>query len=65
MIVDSILLTKMILLVIGSVTTVFGTGYLVLTKFAPPTVNKKDMILVSTVLLFVAIASFIISFTIL
>lgn len=65
MILDLGLLVKLVLLVIGSVTAVFGAGYLILAQFNPPNVNKKDTILVSTVLLFVALASFIISFTVL
>lgn len=63
--IDLTLVIKVILLVIGSVTAVFGAGYIILAQFNPPNVNKKDMTLLSSMLLFVALASFIISFTIL
>ncbi|MDT7900431.1 MAG: hypothetical protein RRE78_00735 [Acidianus sp.] len=58
---DALLLFKLTLLVIASVTSVFGIGYIILTKFAPSTINKKDLFTLGGILLSVGIVSFLIS----
>ncbi len=53
---------KITLLVIASVTSVFGVSYIILTRFAPSTINKKDLFTLGSILIIVGIASFLISF---
>ncbi|ARM76027.1 hypothetical protein [Acidianus manzaensis] len=65
MVIDIVILMKVILTIIGTVTAVFGVGYIILVKFNLPNLDKQNTITLSTILIFVALASFIISFIIL
>ncbi|WP_048054579.1 hypothetical protein [Acidianus hospitalis] len=58
---DILLLFKLTLLVIAFVTSVFGVGYIILTKFAPSTINKRDLFALGSILLGVGIVSLLIS----
>ncbi|QIJ32889.1 hypothetical protein DFR86_11830 [Acidianus sulfidivorans JP7] len=65
MILTVILFIRIVLTMIGTITAVFGIGYILLAKFNPININKRDLIVLSASLLFVTVASFIISFIIL
>ncbi|BDC19384.1 hypothetical protein [Acidianus sp. HS-5] len=59
---DTLLIFKITLIVIAAVTSVFGVSYIILTKFAPSNINRKDLFTLGSILVIVGVASFLVSF---
>jgi|GEM_PF-1473675 len=58
---DTLLVTKVILTIIGVVTSVYGAGYVIIGRMGIPFLPKRDSIIVGSTLLGVALALFIVS----
>ncbi|MCG3108222.1 hypothetical protein L3N51_00503 [Metallosphaera sp. J1] len=59
--IEVILLTKLILLVVGVVSSVYGVSYVILGRFDIPFIPRKDSTMIGSMLIGIALALFIVS----
>lgn len=58
---EAVLVTKVILTIIGMITSVYGVGYVIIGRLNIPFLPKRDSMLLGWTLLGIALALFIVS----
>ncbi|QKQ99139.1 hypothetical protein GWK48_00875 [Metallosphaera tengchongensis] len=61
---DPVLVSKVILTMIGVISSVYGVSYIVIGRFDIPFISRKESTVLGSVLVAVALALFIVSFAI-
>ncbi|MCH1770179.1 MULTISPECIES: hypothetical protein [Metallosphaera] len=59
--IEVVLLTKVILTMVGVISSVYGISYVILGRFDIPFIPKKDSTMIGSMLIGIALALFIIS----